>query len=222
MNRIELTAKKHGLGQQTLNDLQNKKYARLEAEEAKRSTGVYAKDFEPNVRHLLTKHGLTRNDFHCRTNGSNTHYIEDGVIFVNGQRLRYEVKTGDGIIGYIEPSEDPEWNEDDILPGVDLVIYACEVKEMTCEDDILDNTIVLMRNGFLTFIATEGPKNKKTVRTATKFGTNDKFWREQNKKGGHWRDCIVLQPTYRRARQIACLSGEYTSLRTFLEENDRT
>ena len=236
MRQIHLTAKQKGLPQEKLDALQSDKYARLDAEELKGSTGVYAKDYEPNVRHQLAKHGLTERDFHARTNGSNSHYVEDGVIFINGVRLRYEVKTGDGIVGYIKPTRNPEFDENDILPGIDLVIYACEVKEMQDEDDILDNSVVLTRSEFLTFLAVNGPKRSRTVATATKFGTNDKFWRDKNRAYNEfvknhpytelpflppWKDCIVLQPTYRDARQKACLSGDYTSLRTFLEENGR-
>ena len=222
MNYIHLTAKKKGLNQAQLNVLSREMYERILRESLKGSTGYLGKYYEPIVRHLLTAHGLTARDFHARENGSNQHIVEDGVLVIDGQRIKYEVKSGDGIIGWLEPSEDPAWSEDDILPDVDLIVYTCEVKNLTCEDDILDNSVVLTRSEFLQFISTEGPKRSQTVRTATKTATNDQHLRELNSKfNGKWRDCIIMQSAYRKARQAACESGNYLSLRSFLQEKGR-
>lgn len=222
MNYIRMTAKKRGINQEQLDVLSTAMYERIVRESLKGSTGYLGKYYEPIVRHLLTAHGLTARDFHARENGSNQHDIEDGVLFLNGKRIKYEVKTGDGIIGWIAPTEEPAWSEDDILPGIDFVIYTCEVKQLTCEDDVLDNSVVLTRTEFLQFISTEGPKRSQTVRTATKAATNDQHLRELNDKFNEkWRDCIIMQSAYRKARQAACESGNYCSLRSFLQENGR-
>jgi hypothetical protein len=222
MRRIELTAKKGGLGQKKLNELQSAKYARLDAEERKHSTGVFGKDYEPNVRHLLAKCGLTKNDFHCRENGSNTHYIEDGVIWIDGVRLRYEIKTGDGIIGSFEATETPIFDEDLIFPGIDLVIYTCEPRKMESEADIKNRSLVLTRSEFIQFISTEGPKNKQCAKTATKFGINDHYYRDMNnEQGTKYRDCIILQPSYRKARESACKSERWMKLGEFIEKYGR-
>lgn len=218
---VKLTAKKKGLNQEKLDQLQMEKTERLEREERKGSTGVHGKGYEPNVRHLLTVHGLSENDFHARTNGSNTHIVEDGVLMINGRRIKYEVKSGDGIVGYIEPTEQPVFDENDIFPGIELIMYTAEPKKLDSEDMILDRTLVLTREQFLAFIACEGPKRAQSVRTAVKFGTNDHTLREINTCGGNWKDCITLQPTYRAARAAACKGHQYKTLRDFLQELGR-
>ena len=215
MIEIELNAKRRGLKQEALDDELNAMWDGLHSEEALGSTGWFNKGYEPSVRHLMASHGLVEGDAHARRNGTNS-YIDDGVIFINGQRFRYEVKSGDGIVAQFPMTETPVFDEDMILPGADLVVYTCEVKELRDEDDVLDNSIVLTRAEFLEFIATEGPKRNKTVKSAVKFGMNSPMARRTKMK-----DCICLQPTYRKARQDACLSGNYLSLRSFLQDIGR-
>lgn len=233
MKYIELTRKRRGLAQEALDTQNSALYARLRQEatlteeamaagKTKGSTGSNGKYAEPIVRHLLTAHGLTADDMHARTNGSNTHVVEDGVLYIQGARVKYDVKTGDGIVGYIEPTAHPTWTEDDILPELDLVIYACEVESFASEDDVLDGFIVLTRAEFLEFISVNGPKRKQNPITATKAATNGKDLRYYNKHAEEkLRDCITLQPAYRAARAAACESGMYLSLRSFLQDIGR-
>lgn len=226
---FELKAKRKGISQDKLNQAQEAAFDRLDKQDTKglqehgrASTGRYGKMYEPAVRHQLSARGLESYDYKARPNDGRY----DGKLFYNGHYLKYEIKTGDGIVGDMMPTDQPSWTEDDILPKADIVIYCAEPSLLEDEDDLLDNSVALYRAEFLEFIAVNGPKRSQSVRTATKAGTNDAYWRAVNcdrKKNGEKpvRDCICLQSAYRAARWNACISGEYRSLRTLLEELGR-
>lgn len=177
----------------------------------KGSTGIFGIYFEDIVRYCWRKTGLAPDDFRVHSAGEH-----DALNLKNGG---LEVKTGNGIIGYTRTESISE----EFCPLDKYVAYTAKPQEMRTLDDVLDNTLLFTREEFLQFIATVGLKRKAgNFASGCKLGVNDKALRKANKvlpRGAKFHDCIVLQPAYLEARYAACISGEYTTLRTFLEEN---
>lgn len=178
---------------------------------AKGSTGIFGIYFEDIVRYCWRKSGLAPDDFRVHSAGEH-----DAMNRKNGG---LEVKTGSGIIGYTRT----ETISEEYCPLDKYVAYTAKPQEMRTLDDVLDNTLLFTREEFLQFVATIGLKRKAgNFASGCKLGVDNKALRKANEtrpRGAKLHDCIVLQPTYLEARYAACISGEYTTLRTFLEEN---
>ena len=218
LHDIKLSAKKRGLSQEKLTSEQLAMMARIVSEAMKGSTGALGKLYEPIVRHLMTAHGLSVGDFRARSQEK-----ADIVVHIGGRALTVEVKTGDGIVaGY----HDGQLEEADILPGKDVIVYCTEPGELEDIDSLLDNSIAVTRSEFINGVLTAGQKRHPNFRSGLKAATNNSALRATNRERQAMglepiRDCYTMQPTYRKARWALCQSGEYTTLRTFLEEIGR-
>lgn len=218
---IELQAKKKGLSQEKLDKAMSEQNDRLMDEMEKGSTGTFGKCYERYVRHPLLKRGIqSEDDFRARPNCT---IIPDVMIKIHNVWTRIEIKTGDGIIGWTDKER---IEEEDILHSFGYIVYCAEPTKLNSMDDVLDKSIVLTREEFFRFLAENGPKRKNsTWKTGVKLGVNSKALREANKHRDEGEpvkhDCIVLHPSYRMARWMACKSGRYTSLRKFLKVIDR-
>lgn len=218
LHDIKLEAKKRGLSQDKLTTEQLAMLARIARESQKGSTGALGKLYEPIVRHLMTAHGLSMGDFRARTQEK-----ADIIVYVEGHAVTVEVKTGDGIVANYN---DGQLEEADILPGKGAIVYCTEPGELEDLDDLLDNSIVVTRAEFIGGVLCAGQKRHPNFRSGLKAATNSAALRAENKERQAIglepiRDCYTMQPTYRKARWALCQSGEYTSLRTFLEEIGR-
>lgn len=163
--------------------------------------------------------------------------------------FRIEIKSGSGIVAQLAPEKGlrsiADFTEDVIMPGADLVIYAAKPGEFTCLDDLLDNTAVLTRREFIDMVSTNCGKRKSGFESGFSVQCNNSALIEKNrelpgreiidKKTGEkkitkrgcerWTDCIVMQTSYLDARadaiDLGLATGEYISLRTWLEDNGR-
>ena len=223
MLNIHLQAKGHGIGQKKLDAAQLEAGKRIIAEVLKQSTGAMGKLYELVVRFLLYKDGLKLSDFRARPAGE-----LDFTLTIDGKRIRGQIKTGDGIVtGRMAPSDELEVSEADIMPGCDVIVYCTEPSKLDSVDAVLDNSVVVSREEFLSVVLTAGQKRRPNWRSGIKRDTNNSGLREQNRahKGepGYKpvRDCCTMQPSYRSARWELCQSGELTSLRTFLQDIGR-
>lgn len=185
--------------------------AKLDAAKKKGSTGTAGAYFEIIVRHLWKKCGIVPEDFRVHS--------KDQRDALNRKNGGLEIKSGSGIIGYTRT----ETISADFCRLDRYVAYCAKPDELRDVDDVLDNTLIFTRDEFIEFVGTCGLKRKAgNFASGCKLGVDDKGLRELNKtlpRGQKVHDCIVLQPSYLEARWQACQSGEYTTLRTFLEEN---
>jgi len=212
LDKVTLKAKHGGLSQAKLDNLQDMAKQRYTMEAVKGSTAVDNKQYEIIVRHLMNAHGIQIDDFRARSMDKT-----DIVIRVNGKSYNLEVKSGLGPIAYCEAqSKHNDRNADEVFPDADIVIYYADVKKISCEDDILDNSIAVTRDEFIDYIIDNAGKRSHSFKTATKWGQNNKAIR-----GTDLVDAIYLQAAYTDQRQEACESGMYTTLRTLLEELGR-
>lgn len=210
MKKIEVTVK--GRNGRIKFELAHDAYlVKLETAQAKGSTGIYGDYLEAIIRHLWKKAGLTPSDFRV--------HHSDERDALNRKNGGLEVKTGNGIIGYTRT----ETISADFCKLDRYVAYCAKPQLLETLDDVLDYVLIFTREEFIDFVATCGLKRKAgNFASGCKLGVNDDKLREANKqlaRGHKLHDCICLQPTYLEARWTACQNGEYTTLRTFLEEN---
>ena len=218
LHDIKLSAKKRGLSQEKLTSEQLAMLERIAKETVKGSTGALGKLYEPIVRHLMSAHGLSIGDFRARAQEK-----ADIVVYIDGRAVTVEVKTGDGIVANYNGGK---LEEADILPGKDVVVYCTEPSALEDIDSLLDNSIAVTRSEFINDVLTVGQKRHPNFRSGLKTATNNTALRAVNRERQTMglepiRDCYIMQPSYRKARWALCQSGEYTTLRTFLEEIGR-
>lgn len=209
-----LSSKDHGLGQARLDEALEALVARIERELMLRSTGAIGKLTEVVIRHLLSASGLTEADFRARSAGK-----ADATIRVDGTTFTFEIKTGDGIVAAMPIGRDLE--PDDICDGRDLIIYAADAIRFTSMDDLLDKTIVITHERFVTEVLTAGQKRRPNWKSGLKAATNSASLREENKVRKAEglepiRDCYTLQPSYHEARSALCKKSSPDTLRKFL------
>lgn len=190
-------------------------YRKLELAELRGSTGSTADMIELAVRHACKPSGVMYNDIRVHSSGEH-----DVSTRVERKLLRVEVKTGNGIIGYTRTE-----TIDERYCKLDQYVAYCPTPK-TCAtlDDVLDTTLVFTRDEFIAFVGTVGLKRKAgNFSSGCKLAVNSKALREENKlrklrgeKPLH--DCIALNPAYQEARIRAMESGEYMTLRSFLQE----
>lgn len=211
ITKIEISVKGK-VGARKFNSAHDSFLEKLMLAKSKGSTGSDADYFEAIVRHIWKKAGLTPDDFRVHTRAEH-----DAISRKNGG---LEVKTGNGIIGYTRT----ETISADFCRLDKYVAYCAKPAELTSLDDILDNTLIFTRDEFIEFVGTVGLKRKAgNFASGCKLGVNSTALREANKslpRGAKIHDCITLQPAYLEARWLACQSGEYLTLRSFLDEND--
>lgn len=152
-----MEAKKRGFGQATLDGLEQEMVARYATERAKGSTAekftISAKAAEVYIRHHIMVRGLTsKADFRARRAGK-----ADGRLYIDGHPFDYDVKTG-GTVG--SPKADGNWDEEDILPKVQYVIFTV-MDIVEDEDDILDDSIIFTREAWLELCASCSRKGLK-------------------------------------------------------------
>lgn len=186
-------------------------FLKLELAMERGSTGAYGDYLDAIVRHLWKKSGLEPDDFRVHNKGE-----LDAMSRSNGG---LEIKTGNGIIGYTRT----ETISPEFCKLAKYVAYCAKPQELSSVDDVLDYVLVFTRDEFIEFVGTCGLKRKAgNFASGCKLGVNSKDLRKLNEKrerGNKLHDCIMLQPAYLEARWAASLNGEYTTLRTFLEEN---
>lgn len=130
--------------------------ARHAEEKAKGSTAekfkLSAKDVEMYVRHACYTKGLrSTSDFRARSAKT-----VDLILFINGKRYRADVKTG-GTVGKLTG---PEWDESDILPDADYVVFPV-MTHIKTEEQLLDRSLILTREAFIDLL---GQASRKGVR----------------------------------------------------------
>lgn len=162
--------------------------ARLTAEAAKGSTGWSGKQCDFDVRDFVLARGVRRlEDVRCRAAGK-----ADWTIRINGKLYRGETKTNMG-----------EWkvpcariSADDIFPGVDYVVYAAEVDNIT-KDNLPDMMFVFTRAQFIELLTVTGRKGlESSLRYNAKRGTvGIQAWSVYNKKTAKW-VCARLNKYY--------------------------
>ena len=210
MKKIDITPKSK-VGTLKFNLAHDAFFEKLETALEKGSTGAYGDYFDAIVRHLWKKSGLEPDDFRVHHMGE-----LDALSKANGG---LEVKTGNGILGYTRT----ETISPDYCKLAKYVAYCAKPQELSSVDDVLDYTLLLTREEFIDFVGTCGLKRKAgNFASGCKLGVNSKELRERNKelpRGAKLHDCIMLQPAYLEARWTASVNGEYTTLRTFLEEH---
>lgn len=163
--------------------------------------------------------------------------------------LRIEIKSGSGIVAQLPAQlgtrSIADFDESWIYPNADLVIYAAKPGEFETLDDLLDNTAVLTRREFIDMVSTNCGKRKSGFESGFSVQCNNSALIEKNKalpgreivdkKTGEkkitkrgcprWTDCIVMQTSYLDSRagaiDLGLATGDYISLRTWLEDNGR-
>lgn len=190
-------------------------YDKLELAELRGSTGSTADMIEAIVRHVCRPSGLDYKDIRVHSSGEH-----DVSTRIKNIILHMEIKTGNGIVGYTRTE-----TIDQHYCKLDKYVAYCPAPK-TCAtlDDVLDTTLVFTRDEFIAFVGTVGLKRKAgNFSSGCKLAVNSKALREENKlrklrgeKPLH--DCIALNPAYQEARIRAMESGEYMTLRSFLQE----
>lgn len=210
-------------------------------------TGSEGYQFEKAVEQLVSASGVKTEKIAAPGKVDRIVYLPGA----DGKKHRYnmEIKSGSGIVANL-PAEKglrsiADFTEDVILPGVDLVVYAAKPGEFECLDDLLDNSAVLSREAFIAMVSTNCGKRKSGFESGFSVQCNNSALVEKNralpgreiidKKTGEkkitkrgcerWTDCIVMQTSYLEARaegvELGLATGEYISLRTWLEDNGR-
>lgn len=186
-----------------------------------RGTGVSGARFELTVKHLASAKGL-RTDTIAETGKT------DVIVYVDGKRIRLEVKTGCGIVAQLKPTLGDvidNYSEADLLPNVDLIVFAPRASEFEDIDELLDETLVLDVPSWAEFMIENSGKRKHSFGTAFKLSVNNNKLRDLNdaiparpmldKKGNpvleedgtpkmtkrgipRWTDCITMQEAYRQ------------------------
>jgi len=210
MKKIDITPKSK-VGAQKFSAAHDAFFLKLELALEKGSTGAYGDYLDAIVRHLWKKSGIDADDFRVHNKGE-----LDAMSRSNGG---LEIKTGNGILGYTRT----ETISPDYCKLAKYVAYCAKPQELASVDDVLDYVLIFTRAEFIDFVGTCGLKRKAgNFSSGCKLGVNSKELRELNKglpRGAKLHDCIMLQPAYLEARWTASLNGEYTTLRTFLEEH---
>lgn len=154
---------------------------------------ISQKAVEAFVRDFWYDGGLrSESDFRARTAGK-----ADLIMF--GRRA--EVKSG-GTVGIPESAS---WDENDVMPDAHFVVFPL-MDEITCADDVPDNTLVMERSAFIEIAATCSRKGLAGVFHVTSRGV------------------LAFQPTpLRKLRDtllFLLMIGKLPTLRTFKEERE--
>ena len=148
------------------------------------STGSAGAQFEIAVRQLVAHRGV--NSASVQAAGK-----IDQIVFMAGtdgnkHRIRIEIKSGSGIVAQLAPElglrSISDFSEADILPDVDMVIYAAKPAEFETLDDLLDGTAVLARREFIDMVNSAGGKKKSGFETCFSVQCNNSALVAKNKE----------------------------------------
>lgn len=213
-----------------------------------RSTGNDGDKYEKGCSQLVSAHGI-KSEFVAKQGRA------DLIVYLPDpetdklRRYVIEIKTGSGIVAMLEPEcsqrSIKDFTEDDVLKGVDLVIYHPEPKNLTSVDELMDTSCVMTREAFIQMVCEAGGTRKAGFTTCFTVQVNNtalvKKNRElpgreyYNKKTGkveitkrgcpRWTDCICLQSQYLESRaymiRTGIKAGRIENLRKWLERNGR-
>lgn len=147
-------------------------------------TGSDGDQFEIAVRQLVAHRGVNRAEVQSAGKVDQIAYMAgtDG----KKHRSRIEIKSGSGIVAQLEPElglrSISDFSEADILPDVDLVIYAAKPAEFETLDDLLDGTAVLARIEFIKMVEGAGGKRKSGFETCFSVQCNSTALVKRNKE----------------------------------------
>lgn len=184
------------------------------------STAKSSKPFECVVRCLLAGPTTTKADLRARAAEK-----IDASVKMGHKYVRYEIKTGGGILYTLKRGEEPtERDPERVFPKVQYVVYhACanaieDTENETALDKLLDETVVLSREAFIELLSQCG--GAKGFQGATKYCMNSKSARAAKRP-----DAVQFQPIAKErfAKMIreGIDNGELDTLRTHLQDIGR-
>ena len=140
-----------------------------------RDTGKYGKVLEDRTRDALKAHGIRIvEDVKARRLDR-----VDTLVSVNGKRVRIEVKSGagavgyrmgDGMGGYINPFTKADFVEEEVFPTADLIVWYPWGAQAIAHADPFKMGWVFTREEFLRMMERIGKKGLKSCLRVTKNG----------------------------------------------------
>lgn len=140
-----------------------------------RDTGKFGKVLEVRTRDALMAHGIrVAEDVKARRLDRT-----DTLVYVNGKRVRIEVKSGagavgyrmgDGMGGYINPFTKADFVEEEVFPTADLIVWYPWGAQAIAHADPFKMGWVFTREEFLRMMERIGKKGFKSCLRVTKNG----------------------------------------------------